>query len=400
MNLLYVFTLLLTAVAAAQPLAPTAPQASGTPPHIFSIARVQGPTDFPYTIIFPPSYKPSQAWPALIVLGGGVEDKAGVEAALTGTWEKEAAARGWVLIGLAAPNATRLTQTRPESLNGFLDEIIRTFTIEGGKFYIAGAAEGGTAALYLASLVPERFRSVIVTPGMAEDWFMGQAERGLRDVPTTFLIGDMDEPYMRGTEKTIAQVQNAGANHCYEVRFAGRARDLGASPSDLFSILESTAKGGPPLMAPPPPPVADPAAGEVAAQLAAITACERTLDQLHAMAAAADEGRYFALYAPNAVFLGTDATERWTLEEFKAFAHPYFAKGKAWTYTPVKGQRHVVIEHEGVAWFDEQLDNAKLGRCRGSGVLVKVGGEWRVRQYNLTMLIPNEVAEKAAQLSK
>jgi hypothetical protein len=127
-----------------------------------------------------------------------------------------------------------------------------------------------------------------------------------------------------------------------------------------------------------------------------------TLDSLHDAAAKADEGRYFDLYAPNAVFLGTDAKERWTLEEFKAFAHPYFANGKAWTYVPIKGKRFIVIEgkdHD-VAWFDEQLENAKLGVCRGSGVLVKVDGAWKIRQYNLTMLVPNEIAEKVAGESR
>jgi hypothetical protein len=128
----------------------------------------------------------------------------------------------------------------------------------------------------------------------------------------------------------------------------------------------------------------------------------KTLDSLHEFAAKADEKAYFDLYAKDAVFLGTDAKERWTLDEFKTFAHPYFAKGKAWTYTPVPGTRHIVIEgkdHD-VAWFDEQLDNAKLGRCRGSGVLIRTATGWKVRQYNLKMLVPNEVAEQVAKLSQ
>ena len=56
------------------------------------------------------------------------------------------------------------------------------------------------------------------------------------------------------------------------------------------------------------------------------------LDAFHAAAAAADEDKYFSYLAPDAVFLGTDATERWTKDEFRKWAHPYFAKGKAWTY--------------------------------------------------------------------
>ncbi|GIT36535.1 MAG: hypothetical protein Ct9H300mP6_04030 [Gammaproteobacteria bacterium] len=33
-----------------------------------------------------------------------------------------------------------------------------------------------------------------------------------------------------------------------------------------------------------------------------------------------------------AVFLGTDKTERWTIEEFKTYAKPAFADGHGWTY--------------------------------------------------------------------
>jgi hypothetical protein len=52
------------------------------------------------------------------------------------------------------------------------------------------------------------------------------------------------------------------------------------------------------------------------------------------------------------VFLGTDATERWDLAAFREFAHPYFAKGKAWTFVP---RRHVILSPAGdVAWFDEK----------------------------------------------
>ena len=42
------------------------------------------------------------------------------------------------------------------------------------------------------------------------------------------------------------------------------------------------------------------------------------LDGLHESAAASNMDRYFGHYTENAVFLGTDASERWALEEFKA----------------------------------------------------------------------------------
>ena len=117
----------------------------------------------------------------------------------------------------------------------------------------------------------------------------------------------------------------------------------------------------------------------------------RAVEDWHKAAADADETRYFGAMAPEFVFLGTDATERWDLTSFRTFAHPYFAKGKAWTFTP--RHRNVVV-HDDVAWFDESLDSASYGECRGTGVLRRIAGEWKIAEYNLTIPIPNELAKE------
>jgi len=123
------------------------------------------------------------------------------------------------------------------------------------------------------------------------------------------------------------------------------------------------------------------------------------LDELHAAAAAADEARYFAVFAPEGVFLGTAAEERWSVEQFREYARPHFSRGRGWTYVPRRDERHVVLLPGGnTAWFDELLDNEKYGVCRGSGVLRRIGDEWRVAQYNLTIPIPNEIAADVVEM--
>ncbi|HKR62975.1 MAG TPA: nuclear transport factor 2 family protein [Thermoanaerobaculia bacterium] len=121
------------------------------------------------------------------------------------------------------------------------------------------------------------------------------------------------------------------------------------------------------------------------------------LDGWHDAAAKADEPRYFSAMAPEFVFLGTDATERWDLASFRAFAHPYFAKGKAWTFVP--RDRHVMLSPRGdVAWFDEKLDSASYGECRGSGVVRRIRGTWKIAHYNLTIPIPNDLAKEVVRM--
>lgn len=121
------------------------------------------------------------------------------------------------------------------------------------------------------------------------------------------------------------------------------------------------------------------------------SAVAAVLDALHDAASNAEFDRYFGLYTDDAIFLGTDATERWTLEEFKAYARAPFEAGRGWTYHPT--ERHVYISADGrTAWFDEKLENAGLGETRGSGALVREGDAWKVAQYNLTIPVPNALA--------
>ena len=116
------------------------------------------------------------------------------------------------------------------------------------------------------------------------------------------------------------------------------------------------------------------------------------LDDFHDAAAKADETRYFDHFAPSAIFLGTDGKERWTVPEFRAYAHPFFAKGKAWNF---RATRRAITLSGDVAWFDEDLDTPNLGPARGSGVVVRDAARdpwsrWKIAQYNLSVPIPNE----------
>jgi len=123
-------------------------------------------------------------------------------------------------------------------------------------------------------------------------------------------------------------------------------------------------------------------------------AIDAVLDDLHAAAARADGPAYWALYAPDAVFVGTDASERWTLAQFKAYADPHFNQGKGWSYTPRDRQvTFAAIECRCVAWFEETLDSASYGTTRGTGVLVKGEGGWKIGQYSLSIPVPNDIAE-------
>lgn len=120
------------------------------------------------------------------------------------------------------------------------------------------------------------------------------------------------------------------------------------------------------------------------------------VDQWHKAASKADFDGYFKLTSDDFVFLGTAPGERWTRTEFETFSKPYFDRGKAWDFTP-SNRKWMYSENGKIAWFDEDLETWMRG-CRGSGILVKRHGKWKLCYYNLTVLIENEKTEEFIEL--
>ncbi|WP_454046271.1 nuclear transport factor 2 family protein [Chryseobacterium sp. Marseille-Q8038] len=116
------------------------------------------------------------------------------------------------------------------------------------------------------------------------------------------------------------------------------------------------------------------------------------LDAFNTAAAKADYNAYFNLFADESTFIGTDATEIWDKKAFMVWAKPYFDKKKTWNFKALK--RNIYFSKDGkLAWFDELLDT-QMKICRGSGVVEKINGNWKVKQYVLSVTVPNEVVDK------
>ncbi|TYP76211.1 nuclear transport factor 2 family protein [Aquimarina intermedia] len=123
-----------------------------------------------------------------------------------------------------------------------------------------------------------------------------------------------------------------------------------------------------------------------------------SLDQWHQSAAQADFDSYFGLMTEDAVFIGTDPTENWQLDAFKAFAKPYFDKGKAWSFS--KLERTIYLgKNTHYAWFDELL-TTQMGICRGSGVVEATKTGWKIKHYVLSITVPNENVSEVTKMKQ
>lgn len=122
------------------------------------------------------------------------------------------------------------------------------------------------------------------------------------------------------------------------------------------------------------------------------------MNDWHDAAARADYQAYFNKMAENSIFIGTDPTENWEKTEFAEWSKPYFDRGKAWSFTTL--ERNIFLDESGnLGWFDELLET-QMGICRGSGVVTKEKGEWKVKHYVLSIAIPNDNVDEITLLKK
>ncbi|MBI9035283.1 MAG: nuclear transport factor 2 family protein [Bacteroidales bacterium] len=114
----------------------------------------------------------------------------------------------------------------------------------------------------------------------------------------------------------------------------------------------------------------------------------KQIDNWHLSAAQADFEGYFSQLDESAIYIGTDASELWTKEEFINFSKPFFDRGKAWDFK--SSHRNIYFTKENsMAWFDELLETW-MGPCRASGVMTKTDFGWKIIHYQLSVTVPNE----------
>jgi len=109
---------------------------------------------------------------------------------------------------------------------------------------------------------------------------------------------------------------------------------------------------------------------------------------------------YFDKMAADGVYIGTDRSELWQRDAFRAWGRKYFeGKQSAWTFHATR--RNVYVAGDGkTIWFDELLDTENMGHCMASGVIRKTAAGFEIVHYQLSIAVPNEVAGQVTGLIK
>ena len=122
-----------------------------------------------YKVVLPDGYDATKTYPAIIVFGGGPQTMNSVNGTLTRNFQAEAEKRGYIVVGVAAPDGDLFFEDGARIFPDFLKMILSDYKIENGKFHIAGPSNGGIASFHVAAANPQYFLSITAFPGYMWD---------------------------------------------------------------------------------------------------------------------------------------------------------------------------------------------------------------------------------------
>jgi len=199
-----------------------------------------------YKVVLPNGYDPAKTYPAILAFGGGPQTMNTVDAVLSRNLRAEAEKRGYIVIGVAAPDGDLFFEQGARIFPAFLKAILADYKIQDGKFHIAGPSNGGIAAFHVAAANPQYFISVTAFPGYM--WEPSTAKlQAISKMCVFTYVGENDEYRWHGEmQREVEFLKSKGtvAHYTEEKGQPHRMETLaGPGAARLFENFEETKKG-------------------------------------------------------------------------------------------------------------------------------------------------------------
>ena len=210
------------------------------------LSKKVGGTTVHYKVVLPTGYDASKTYPAVLVFGGGPQTMNTIDGIMTRNFRPEAEKRGYIVIGVAAPNDQLFFEGGERIFPEFLKMMLADYKIEGGKFHVAGPSNGGIAAFHVAAANPQYFVSVTAFPGYM--WQPSPAKlQAISNMCVFMYVGENDEYRWHDEMKAEAEFLRARKDVArYQVE-AGQPHRLETLAGDhagrLFEGFEQARKG-------------------------------------------------------------------------------------------------------------------------------------------------------------
>lgn len=192
---------------AAAPVATIAPpataKAAADAPFVFENV-VAGGTTVEFAVSVPESFDPQKAYPILLALPPGGQDKTLTGQVMSEVWVSEGRKRGWVVISPVAPGGVMFFEGAEELIPEFLRMVRVRYQPQGGRYMLAGISNGGISAFRIAGRNPELFYSLTVLPGFPISRDDEAALGKLIAMPVTLFVGEQDNSWLKAARQTAA----------------------------------------------------------------------------------------------------------------------------------------------------------------------------------------------------
>lgn len=213
---------------------------------VLTKSRKVGGVTMEYKVVLPDGYDPSKAYPAILVFGGGPQTMNTVDGTLERNFRAEAERRGYIVVGPAAPGGELFFEGGARIIPAFLQAILADYTIQDGRFHVAGPSNGGIAAFHVAAANPQYFLSVTAFPGYM--WQPTPAKlQAIAGMCVFMYVGENDRYRWHDEMRHEAEVLRADgtvARYTVEPDEPHRLETLaGSGASRLFDGFEQTKQG-------------------------------------------------------------------------------------------------------------------------------------------------------------
>lgn len=199
-----------------------------------------------YKVVLPTGFDPAKEYPAILVMGGGPQTMNTVEGTLERNFRAEAEKRGYIVVGVAAPNGELFFESGARIFPAFLKRLLSEYKIRDGRFHVAGPSNGGIAAFHVAAQNPQYFLSVTAFPG-----YMWQPSSprlmAISKMCVFMYVGETDEYRWHDEMRREAEFLSARgtvARYTVEKGQAHRLETLaGTGAARLFDGFDAATKG-------------------------------------------------------------------------------------------------------------------------------------------------------------
>lgn len=188
-----------------------------------------------YRVILPNNYDATKAYPTILHFAGGGQTLEIVERSTESDWRATAEQKGYIVISPAAPDGRLFFEEGARIFPAFIDQILKSYKVAGGKLHVTGHSNGGLSAFHVASLFPQYFISVTGYPGLL-DSAPAQRLAALQSLCLYMHVGEQDTSWLQAMEAQSALLKQRGAN----IRFAiekGQGHRLDVTRDNLLNRL-------------------------------------------------------------------------------------------------------------------------------------------------------------------